>query len=413
MFVMPRSTTAWAGSAALWITVAGWAAAAERRFGHAWVAAPDATASPAEALDFASPAPRPGRLASRRLRAWVPEVAVTAAKDLRLLAAHRRFRDLAGERPWDGVRLELVWQHHDLFPGPGAALARRRRAPLVSFVHAPQVWEAARWGVRRPLWGRLVERFSERPQLLAADLVACVSEEVAVEVRRLGVPGERVLVTPMSVDATRFDPAVSGAEVRARHGLEGRFVFGWTGSFRKFHGLDLLVRAFAGVAAERPGAMLLLVGDGPEAAPVRRLAEELGVAEHVVWTGAVPPRDVPAHVAAMDVALVLARDAESFHYSPLKLREFMMCGKPVVVPAAGEMTRQLADGRDAVFYRPGSADDLARAMLRLRDHPERAAEIARAGHRFAAGGGTWEAQLERLLAALRALPARRGSGGGG
>lgn len=406
VFVMPRSSTAWAGSAALWITVAGWAAAAERRFGAAWVVTPDATAAPRQALDFATPAPRPARPSARRLRAWVPEVAVTAAKDVRRLVASRGFRRLAGAQPWDEVRLELVWQHHDLFAGPGAALARRRRAPLVSFVHAPQVWEAARWGVRRPLWGRWIERLSERRQLLAADLVACVSEEVAAEVRRLGVPAERVLVTPMSVDARRFHPGVSGDEVRERYGLGGRFVLGWTGSFRRFHGLDLLVRAFAELAAVRPETRLLLVGDGPEAGPIRRLAGELGVAGHVVWTGAVPPRDVPAHVAAMDAAVVTARDAASFHYSPLKLREYMMCGKPVVVPAAGEMTRTLRDGREAVFYRPGSVADLRRALLGLLDDPARAREIAAAGRRFAAAEGTWDAQLDRLLGALRALPTR-------
>jgi phosphatidylinositol alpha-1,6-mannosyltransferase len=150
---------------------------------------------------------------------------------------------------------------------------------------------------------------------------------------------------------------------------------------------------------------LLLVGDGPEMGPIRRLADELGVAGRVVWTGAVPPRDVPAHVAAMDAAVVTARDAASFHYSPLKLREYMMCGKPVVVPAAGEMARALGEGRQALFYRPGNVPDLRRALLGLLDDPARAREIGAAGQRFAAAEGTWDAQLDRLLARLRELSA--------
>ena len=111
-------------------------------------------------------------------------------------------------------------------PRAGAPLALRHRCPLVSYVHAPQVWEAAQWGVRRPGWGRLVERYGERPQLVASDVVAVVSDEVAAQVARLGVDERRILVSPMAVDARAIRPRNGrcrhSSAVRPRRRIRGR-----------------------------------------------------------------------------------------------------------------------------------------------------------------------------------------------
>lgn len=399
LFVMPRSSRDWAGAAALWITVAGWAAAAERRFGNAWVLTPDAIAAPDEVLTYTDSVSRsnPHRTGLRRL---IPPVGVTVLKDAREFVRRRKFQQIPTKGPWVGTRLRFVWQQHDIFSGPGASYARQRGVPLVAFVHAPVVWEAHRWGVRRPLWGRLIERYSERPSLLAADLVACVSEEVGTELRRLGVSSERIFVTPMSVDASRFYPTIDGQSVRSRLNLGGAFVVGWTGSFRQFHGLDVVLHAFACLLREHADARLLLVGEGLERPAVQRLAVALGIEHAVVFPGVVGHREIPQYIAAMDTAVVSASSRESFHYSPLKLREYMLCGKPAIAPAVGEMQRGFRDGVNVIHYEPGDVMSLHRAMRVVAFDPKRAGAVAKEGYRVAITDGTWDAQLERLLAAL-------------
>ena len=395
---MPRASTAWAGAGALWITVAGWAEACRARFGQAWVVTPDRVASPEEALAYTElpPSSAPGR--TRTFGRLLPQMATTALKDLALYRRNRAQPDLT-DGPWVGAEVRLLWRQHDLFAGAGAGFSRRHDIPLVHYVHAPQVWEANRWGVRRPGWGRLIEHSCERPQLLEADLVACVSDEVATEIRRFGVPSRRILVSPMSVDARRFSPAVSGAEVRRRYGLDGRFVFGWTGSFRKFHGLDSAVKAFSVAGRHTPDAVLLLVGDGQERGAVEKQVADLGIADSVVFTGSVSHMEIASHVAAMDAAFVVARTAESFHYSPLKLREYIMCGKPAILPYAGEMARRFHDGEDCLMYTPGSVVELGAAMQRLLEDRQAAARIALAGRKVVEGD-TWDARLAEALRAL-------------
>jgi glycosyltransferase involved in cell wall biosynthesis len=402
---MPRASTEWASAAAMWVTAAGWAAAGRRVLGGGWVVTPDRVASPDEVLAFTDPRPATASAApsgpARRFRP--PTVAVTAAKDAQRLVRAQRFGRTELHGPWEQTEVRFVWQHHDLFHRRGTRLARELGCPVVSYVHAPQVWEAARWGVTRPGWGSLIERFGERPQLRASDLVACVSDEVAAELVRLGVSQHRIVVAPMAVDISRFNPEVDGREVRQRFGLDGRFVVGWTGSFRQFHGLEGALDAFGEVTAARPEAILLLVGDGAERQSLEARAQAAGLADSVVFTGSVGAADIPHYVAAMDVALVVAREGEQFHYSPLKLREYLACGVPVVGPNLGEVARLLGDDGVGRVYRPGDPVGLARQIVSLIDDHGECERMARAGLDWVTEHGTWDAQLNRVLAALDRL----------
>jgi glycosyltransferase involved in cell wall biosynthesis len=408
VFVMPRKSTEWADAAAMWITVAGWAAAAAARFGNAWVVTPDAVADAETVLGYAADQP----MRRIRGRTRVPVYVRTGAKDALRMRAMRRYQDVGEQSEWRGIDLAFVWQHHDLFHSAGKPLALRRRCPLVAYVHAPQVWEAERWGVRRPGWGALLERYGERPQLLDSDVVAVVSQEVADEVARLGVDEDRVLVSPMAVDAERFSPAVSGDSVRRRFELERHFVVGWTGSFRSFHGLELAIEAFADLHRSLADTRLLLVGDGAERESLEALSRSLGVTNAVVFAGAVAHTQLPSYVAAMDAAVVTARAGQSFHYSPLKMREYLAAGVPVIAPRIGEIPRTVADGLDALLYEPGDRSNFAECMRRIADDRDLGGRLGEAGRQLMLRTGTWAVQLDRMLnfEPFRAAAERLGRG---
>lgn len=406
VFVMPRRSTEWADAAAMWITVAGWAHAAEQRFGHAWVVTPDAVADAATVITYPD-RPRPDPTPRRRgLSVFTPDVVVTAAKDVRRWRQARRYA-VTDRDDWADCTLEFVWQHHDVFHTAGEQLARSHRIPLVSYVHAPQVWEARRWGVHRPGWSHLLERRGEVPQLERSDVVACVSQEVADEVERLGIDPTRIVVSPMAVDAERFGPTVDGAAARRRLGIgTSTFVLGWTGSFRQFHGLEVGLDAFARFHADRPDSLLLLVGDGARRADLERRAHELGLADAVVFPGAASHHELPGLVAAMDAAFVTARAGEQFHYSPLKLREYLACGVAVAAPRIGDVDRTLTDHVDALLYEPGDCAALAHCFTELATDPTLRRSLGGAGRELIMRTGTWSVQLEHLLTSAPFLAAR-------
>jgi glycosyltransferase involved in cell wall biosynthesis len=378
------------------LSTAGWATAAERVLGRSWVVTPTDVLTPCAARERGSdPALRSRSEVGVRRR--LPSVAKTAVKDLLHWRLSRRFSiDPAG--PWTGTPVTFVWQRHDLFTTAGLDLAQRLGAPSVLFAPAAKVWEAEQWGTTRPGWGHMLERRGERRALLRADLVAAGSRHVADQVVRMGVPKERVLLTPTGVDLEVFAEPPDPAPLRRRLGLEDRFVVGWIGSFRRFHALEQAVEAVAAV----PGAALLLVGDGPERSRIERLARDVGAA--AVFTGTVAHRELSAHLAAMDAAVLLAPVGQPFHYSPLKLAEYLAAGLPVVAPAAGQLAERLNDGVDAVVVPPHDVGALAAALRRLRDDPEERARLGKAARAAAEAEWSWERQVRWVVDALHGGP---------
>ena len=390
--------------AGLWTVAAGWAAAAQRRFGRAWVVTPDGVFTPDDLLTFAEPSSSSLSWPPRRFGA-VPTVVRTAGKDVLRARCRRRFRDAGDGAPWPADDVALVWQYHDLFHSAAAPVARRARCPLVTFVDAPQVWEARRWGVTRPGWGRLVERYGERPSLRSSDVVACVSDEVAAQSRRLGVSPDRIVVSPTAVD-TRF--ADERADRRADLGLGGALVVGWAGTFRRFQGVDTVVDAFAVLHRSHPSARLLLVGDGAERSHVEQTVARAGLREATCFTGAIAPRDVPRYLNTMDVAVVSALPGEGFHYSPLKLREYLACGRAVVAPRVPDVEAFVTDGVHARLYDTGNVSELAGALAELGQDRALRSRLGAEGRALVLATATWDVRLDTLLDSPASAPPRRG-----
>jgi glycosyltransferase involved in cell wall biosynthesis len=395
ILVLPTTTAGQQGPVGAWVSTAGWAAATRRVVGDIWIVTP---AGLMTVDDVRRRAAHP-QLAAPPAASWrrrLPVVAKTAVKDAREWRRAQSFH-VVPDGAWRGHDVRFVWQRHELFHTAGLELAAALGVPSVVFVPAPLMWQAKQWGVRRPGWSRLLEQFGEARILCRADLVACGSELVAEQVGRLGVAQERVVIVRTGFDPDVFNARADGGAVRHRLGLGREFVVGWVGSFRRFHGLGQLVNALVPMS----NTVLLLVGDGPERSTIETLARELGVA--VVCTGTVPHEELPAHIAAMDAAVVLSEPGSDFHYSPLKLAEYLACGIAVVAPRAGAIPAQLSDGVDALLVDPGDVAQLTRSLTWLRDHPEERVSLGRQGRAAAVAHWSWDQSVARVVGALERL----------
>ncbi|MBB1256001.1 glycosyltransferase [Streptomyces sp. OF3] len=200
---------------------------------------------------------------------------------------------------------------------------------------------------------------------LGATTIA-VSATVARRLREWGVPRPRIETIPNGIEAARFrfDPA---ARRTARNRLAipaDAFTVGAVGRLVPGKRFDALVRAVAQV----PPARLLLVGDGPERAALRRLAERLGAADRVVFAGEcdeerTPSADRPgvaAMLSAMDV-FVSPSTEEAFGLAVL---EALAAGLPVLhvtCPAVDELPEDEAPGARRVAPEPAALAAALRA----------------------------------------------------
>jgi glycosyltransferase involved in cell wall biosynthesis len=227
-----------------------------------------------------------------RLVKSMPRTLRVVLGDIRALFRARRFARESMSLDLD--RPDFVLQFHARFHDAGVRLAKRSDVPLVMKLDALEVREEAAWGVRRPrAWSWLVERIGELRILRRADVLLPVSEEVASQLALAGLQ-DRVHVLMNAVDSQAFRPASSDTR-----GQDGVFTVGWIGTFRPFHGLELLAGMMELLRECVPGSRLCLVGAGPMLEPIRRsLAHHSDV---VTFLGPVPYMDVPQVIRGFDV----------------------------------------------------------------------------------------------------------------
>ncbi len=133
-------------------------------------------------------------------------------------------------------------------------------------------------------------------------------------------------------------------------------------------GQDTLILAMPAILAQIPDAVLLVVGGGPYAEDLRRLAEETGVRDAVRFTGAVPWAELPAHYGAGDVFAMPCRtrrgglDVEGLGIVYL---EASATGLPVVAGDSGGAPDAVLDGETGWVVRGGSAEDAADRIVTL------------------------------------------------
>ena len=396
LFVMPRSSRDWKGAEGLWITTAGWAAAAQRRFGKAYVLTTDHVAKPEEVVKYPLEKAEVNQKSTlKKISRFFPNVIVNLVNDVLLWKSNKSKLNFKYKIPVVKDEVALVWEQHDIFPGIGYKLAKRYTVPYVVYVHAPAIWEAKKWGVKRPIWGNLLERMEARA-IKRADFVACVSDSVSVKLEEMGIPQEKILVSPMAMDPYLYTD-IDTSDIIEKEGLKDKFVVGWTGSFRSFHGVDLLVEAFGDFHKMAPDSHLLLVGDGLEIDKTKALVKKLGLEKSVSFPGRMSFRRMTEYINTFHLAVLSASKASEFHYSPMKLREYLKAGKATLAPRTGEIPKIFTDGIQLRLYDVEKIDDMTVIMLELYKTQSTREDLGRDGKKFILQHGTWDVELGKLM----------------
>jgi glycosyltransferase involved in cell wall biosynthesis len=195
--------------------------------------------------------------------------------------------------------------------------------------------------------------------------------------RTFSLPREKFWVLPIGADDTIFRP-VPGPE-KSPEGSPYTLLH--YGRYIPLHGLETVIRAARLLEEQGAGCRFLLVGDGEERPRIENLARTLGV-RSVEFLGPLPPESLPAVIQKADLCLgIFGKTGKASRVVLNKVYEGMAMGKPVVTgdsPAAREL---LTDGEDCLLCERGSPEDLARAILRLKNDREMASKMGRNARR--------------------------------
>jgi glycosyltransferase involved in cell wall biosynthesis len=258
-----------------------------------------------------------------------------------------------------------------------------------------------RFGDRR--WGAALLRAVRRNEqwaALRADRILTVHEPYRRELTRRGVDPQRIDVVLNSLDEALLPTLAT-----AGNGGIRRIVY--HGSVTPHYGVDLLVRAFAQVAARDHSLRLEIYGDGDALPLAIRRSEELALTERVLFSGIFEPqRTVLEKVAGAAVGVIANLPIPRNDFIvPQKLYEYAALGVPIVAADLPAMREYWSE--DTVrYFRAGEVASLAEALQDTFDHPDATAtRVSAARARYAELAWSGEAEkyrglLLRLIAPL-------------
>ena len=262
----------------------------------------------------------------------------------------------------------------------------------------PELYEA-KFG-RRDFLYRLLLRL-ESLTFRISDVSIATNESY----RRIAI--ERGRVRPERVFVVRSGPSLQRLKIvppdeRLKRGR--RYLVGYVGVMGRQEGIDYLLRTVRHMVFDlgRSDVHFGLVGGGTSLEEMKALAQDLGVADYVTFTGRVSDREMLAMLNTADVCVNpdVANDLND-KSTMNKIMEYMALGKPIV-------QFDLAEGRcsalrASLYAHQNDAIDLAAKIVELLDDPARRAEMGNYGRRRVENELEWRHEAPKLLAAYEML----------
>ncbi len=237
----------------------------------------------------------------------------------------------------------------------------------------------------------------------SVDAVTYLGEYTRSRLRAVLGPGVRMERLAPGVDASVFTPAADGAAVRGALGLADRPVVVCVSRLVPRKGQDVLIRSLRLVRAAAPGTALLLVGGGPDMPRLQRLAVSCGVADDVIFTGAVTWSDLPSYYAAGDVFAMPCRtrrgglDVEGLG---MVFLEASATGLPVVAGDSGGAPDAVLDCETGYVVDGRCVEAVAQRLIALLGDPTLARALGARGREWVERDWRWDAVSARLGALL-------------
>lgn len=299
---------------------------------------------------------------------------------------------------------DFIYERYSLWGITGLTLAKRYHVPFALEVNAPLVYEQQQYR-RKLTWPRCAY-WIERKVWQGADPVIAVSEQLRNHlINEAGVARERIRVLRNAVDAKWFEENKHVGRTKAEQ--EEKFVLGFVGSFKAWHGADFLLSVFEDFHKVEPSSRLLLIGDGPLKSSLQERARKSGLEMAVTFTGIIPHEEIRDYLAKVDVALAPYPELENFYYSPLKLFEYMASGRAVVASSAGQVAQIIRHRVNGLLYKPGDRAGFLNCLCELRSNHALREELGRNARR-ASEDFTWELNAARVIEWVRPKVLRGG-----
>jgi glycosyltransferase involved in cell wall biosynthesis len=261
------------------------------------------------------------------------------------------------------IRRQIVEFKPDIMVGMGILntfiailIAKQHKIPFMYYVI--DAWHTLIPFKRLRFLGRVLESYT----LKRSDVICVINEELKRYAIQLGAQPSKVHVIRAGIDKNHFKPDMDGSATRQKLGIGKKdvvlFFMGWLYSFS---GLKEVAKELVESRQAYPEVKLLIVGEGDLYNELRRISQGCS-SKQIILVGRQPYESIPQYIAAADICLLPAYNNETMRsIVPIKLYEYMACGKPVISTRLQGVVKEFDDD-NGVLYVDEPTDVLKRAI---------------------------------------------------
>lgn len=237
--------------------------------------------------------------------------------------------------------------------------------------------------VYRGRWWEFATRYTlNRSTFFTSD--ANVTRDTAV---RYGMDPQKTVVFPWGVDLEHFKPS----NLQPSNG----FTVFCNRSWEPNYGVDILVRAFAKVAAQKPEVSLLLLSGGSQAHVIRQIVNSGGLSDRVTFAGQISNRDLPRYYQMADLYI----SPSHVDGSSVSLMEALACGLPCLVSDIPANKEWVFDDQNGWLFPDGNVDALAAKIIFAIENRKSLPAIGKNARLVAEDRADWQKNIAKLLTA--------------
>lgn len=238
-----------------------------------------------------------------------------------------------------------------------------------------------------------------------ADHVVTVGWPFEKPLLERGVPSRKLSSILNSADPKIFMPSKRTEPFLGEPTEDRPLILMYHGTCAARNGLDIAIRAFAKAREAAPHLVFHIRGQGEAIPQLKQLAAELGVADHLVFTGYGPLEEVADFVVHGDIGIVCyPSDGFMDLVLPTKIYEYSWMRRPIIA-ASTTAIRSMFRPDSVRLCETSDVDSFAEAIVELYQYPETRAQLVGEAwndyYRF-----RWELMAERYRSLLRSLASR-------
>ena len=228
-----------------------------------------------------------------------------------------------------------------------------------------------------------------------ADALIAVTPGIKRYLVQHGVDENKLWVIGNGANTELFKP-MSQSIVRSELRLDpvSKYVC-FVGNLAPWQGVEYLIKAAPLVMEKNLQVKFLIVGDGVLRNKLEKMVCDFGLNEDFIFTGTVLYEDVPKYINASDVCVVPKLKVFGYGYSPLKLYEYMACGKPVIATDT-EGFEILEKHNAGMLVNPEVSQELSDAIVKLLQNEKLRKKYSENGRRYVVENYSWKNVVKKV-----------------